>query len=322
MSQFKKITLTICLLTSIFRVSGNSDNDLLWEHKDFNFGKVTNIELLEHTFRFSNVSQSNIIFDTILCSCPYVHAFVTPDTLLPGHRGKVFVTLINSTIPEEVSCSLNLSADIGSIPLSIQADVEHILKISPPIINAGKVNRGDTVTIVTVFEWHKIKKDQLQCTAAGQHVQGVKIDQIGDKYALSISLSPQTETGTFYDTINISTGIPSYPFHFIPVYGEVVKYLSISPDVMNFRKIKQNTRHFNSVNLERKRTKGYTITKLSSSLNFIIPSITRYKKKDWTINGTIYPGAPLGNFSGTIFLYIDNKEKPDIQVPVKGRIIP
>jgi hypothetical protein len=62
-----------------------------FEHTDFDFGKVTEGEIVEHTYLFTNTGEHDVLLREVKPSCGCTTPNFTKTAIKPGEQGKITV---------------------------------------------------------------------------------------------------------------------------------------------------------------------------------------------------------------------------------------
>lgn len=212
-----KTLLTILLSVSLGVVQAQDElnSAMVFETYEWDFGLINEADgVVQHTFRFVNISNNPIQIDNIATSCGCTTVQYSTQPVAGGDYGEVTVSFDPSRTEGKVLreveiftkdrrnyASLIITADVNPIPMGLEQLYPHLLagtvKTNAKRCNFGYVTQGESVTRV------------VRIANVGNKTAKLSVETTGNQYGMSVdcpqSIGPQ-ETVSIHITYDIPKG--------------------------------------------------------------------------------------------------------------------
>ena len=188
---------------------------LVFETYEWDFGQIDEADgVVQHTFRFVNVSNNPIQIDNVATSCGCTTVLYSTQPVAGGEYGELTVAFDPSRtegrVLREVEvytkdrrnyASLMITADVNPIPMGLEQIYPHLLagtvKTNAKRCNFGYITQGESVTRV------------VRVANVGDKSAKLSVVTTGNRYGMSVecpeSIAPQ-EVVSIHVTYTIPTG--------------------------------------------------------------------------------------------------------------------
>ena len=210
------------LLTTIFAFTfgvvcaqEELNSALVFETYEWDFGQINEADgVVQHTFRFTNISNNPIQIDNVATSCGCTTVLYSTQPVAGGEYGELTVAFDPSRtegrVLREVEiftkdrrnyASLMITADVTPIPMGLEQIYPHLLagtvKTNAKRCNFGYVTQGESVTRV------------VRVANVGDKTARLSVVTTGNRYGMSVecpeSIAPQ-EVVSIHITYDIGKG--------------------------------------------------------------------------------------------------------------------
>ena len=212
-----KLLLTILLSLTIGCAYAQEElnSALVFETYEWDFGQIDEADgVVQHTFRFVNVSNNPIQIDNVATSCGCTTVLYSTQPVAGGEYGELTVAFDPSRtegrVLREVEvytkdrrnyASLMITADVNPIPMGLEQIYPHLLagtvKTNAKRCNFGYITQGESVTRV------------VRVANVGEKSAKLSVVTTGNRYGMSVecpeSIAPQ-EVVSIHVTYTIPTG--------------------------------------------------------------------------------------------------------------------
>ena len=214
----KAKTLLTVLLSLSFGVAAAQDelnSAMVFETYEWDFGQINEADgVVQHTFRFMNVSNNPIQIDNVATSCGCTTVLYSTQPIAGGDYGELTVAFdparTEGKVLREVEvftkdrrnyASLMITADVNPIPMGLEQIYPHLLagtvKTNAKRCNFGYVTQGESVTKV------------VRIANVGDKTAKLQVVTTGNRYGMSVecpeSIAPE-EVVSIHITYNIGKG--------------------------------------------------------------------------------------------------------------------
>ena len=100
--------------------------NLVLSESNFNFGKITKGQIVEHTYEVSNTGKNPLIIAHVRPGCGCTAPDFTKEPILPGKKGKITLKFDSSNFDGMVQKQAEVYANINAVPimLTFTADIQ------------------------------------------------------------------------------------------------------------------------------------------------------------------------------------------------------
>ena len=237
------------LLTTIFALSfafaqaqEELNSALVFETYEWDFGQIDEADgVVQHTFRFVNVSNNPIQIDNVATSCGCTTVLYSTQPVAGGEYGELTVAFDPSRtegrVLREVEvftkdrrnyASLMISADVNPIPMGLEQIYPHLLagtvKTNAKRCNFGYIAQGEKVTRI------------VRVANVGDKASKLSVVTTGNRYGMTVecpaSIGPE-EVVSIHITYDIPKGKKYYGMARDTIWVVVDGVKSQEPIVVN-----------------------------------------------------------------------------------------
>ena len=209
------LTLLLSLLCGTVFAQEELNSALVFETYEWDFGQINEADgVVQHTFRFTNISNNPIQIDNVATSCGCTTVLYSTQPVAGGEYGELTVAFDPSRtegrVLREVEiftkdrrnyASLMITADVNPIPMGLEQIYPHLLagtiKTNAKRCNFGYVTQGESVTRV------------VRVANVGDKTARLSVVTTGNRYGMSVecpeSIAPQ-DVVSIHITYDIGKG--------------------------------------------------------------------------------------------------------------------
>lgn len=298
-------------------------------------GIVPKGQVIETTFMVKNNGGSDLVISDARPGCGCTVASFDK-VIKPGAEGKVITSVDTKSFSGPISKSVLLVSndpDRGQINLFVKAVVKPFVDILPqPYVRVALV-KGDTDSrdVILVSDEKTFKPtvaESAQPYVKAEIAPAGEKDRVpgraGDQYRVRISVLPDAPEGLLNAPVRISTGVPQQPTLEIPISGIVRARVSVTPVMVNFGNFQPGkdpiTR--NIIVTNNKPGSPIKVTRAEVSVpGFITDVVPTQEGISYTVVVKASDKLKKGALDGTVKVYTTDKEKPMIELPLKGEVL-
>ena len=209
------LTLLLLSLCGTAFAQEELNSALVFETYEWDFGQINEADgVVQHTFRFTNISNNPIQIDNVATSCGCTTVLYSTQPVAGGEYGELTVAFDPSRtegrVLREVEiftkdrrnyASLMITADVNPIPMGLEQIYPHLLagtvKTNAKRCNFGYVTQGESVTRV------------VRVANVGDKTAKLSVVTTGNRYGMSVecpeSIAPQ-DVVSIHITYDIGKG--------------------------------------------------------------------------------------------------------------------
>lgn len=209
------LTTILALSFSVAQAQEELNSALVFETYEWDFGQIEEADgVVQHTFRFMNVSNNPIQIDNVATSCGCTTVLYSTQPVAGGDYGEVTVAFDPSRtqgrVLREVEiltkdrrnyANLMITADVNPIPMGLEQIYPHLLagtiKTNAKNCPFGYITQGESVTRV------------VRVANVGDKAARLSVETTGNRYGMSVDcpdiIAPQ-EVVSIHITYNIGKG--------------------------------------------------------------------------------------------------------------------
>jgi hypothetical protein len=298
-------------------------------------GIVPKGQVIETTFVIKNNGGSDLVISDARPGCGCTVASFDK-VIKPGAEGKVQTSVDTKSFSGPISKSVLLVSndpERGQINLFIKATVKPFVDILPQPYVRVAVVKGDTDSrdVILLSEEKTFKPtvaESSQPYVKAEIAPAGEKDKIpghaGEQYRLRITVSADAPEGLLNAPVRIATGVAQQPTVEIPISGVVRARVSVTPVLVNFGNFTAGkdpiTR--NIVVTNNKPASPVKVTKAEVSIpGFITDVVPTQEGVSYTVVVKAGDKIKKGALDGTVKLYTTDKDRPMIELPLKGEVL-
>jgi hypothetical protein len=307
---------------------------LVFEAKEFNFGKQVVGATVEHIFAFKNGGDAELQIRRVKPSCGCTAALLSRERLAPGEAGEVKVTFQShdrqgpQDLVIQVFSNDARERDNGenTTTLHLRGEIANLVQVLPgsvyfqPYLRGTKQERKITILPLDVAAIACLgveSSDPLVSVAAAP------LERSGHKgFELTVAIATEAPIGKIDARLTVRTDHPKQPIVHVPVFGTVHGQLSVFPDrlllfaqdiaahepVITVQRLAGDDR--GPLPIEAVEAPPY----LAAEIAELVPG------KRSEVRLKLQPDAPRGPFAGVVRIFTRDAEQPVFEVSVVGEI--
>ncbi|MDQ2969684.1 MAG: DUF1573 domain-containing protein [Acidobacteriota bacterium] len=298
-------------------------------------GIVAKGQVIETTFVVKNNGGSDLLISDARpgCGCTVANY---DRVIKPGAEGKVVTSVDTKAFTGPISKSVLLVSndpERGQINLFIKATVKPFVDILPqPYVRVAIVKGDSDSRDVILLSEEKTFKPTIaevsQNYVKAEIAPAGEKDKIpghpGEQYRVRITVTPDAPEGLLNAPVRIATGVSQQPMIEIPISGVVRARVSVTPVLVNFGNFTAGkdpiTR--NIVVTNNKPGTPVKVTRAEVSIpGFITDVVPTQEGISYTVVVKAGDKIRKGALDGTVKLYTTDKEKPMIELPLRGEVL-
>jgi len=298
-------------------------------------GTIAKGQVIETTFVVKNNGGSDLVISDARPGCGCTVASFDK-VIKPGAEGKVVTSVDTKSFSGPISKSVLLVSndpERGQINLFVKAIVKPFVDILPQPYVRIAVVKGDSDTrdVILLSEEKTFKptiaesaqpyvKAEISPAGEKDKVQG----HPGEQYRLRGTVTGDAPEGLLNAPVRVTTGVAQQPTVEIPISGVVRARVSVTPVLVNFGNFTAGKEPItrNIVVTNNKPNNPVKITKAEVSIpGFITDVVPTQEGVSYTVVVKASDKVKKGALDGTVKLYTTDKEKPTIELPLKGEVL-
>lgn len=207
------LTTILALSFSVAQAQEEINSALVFETYEWDFGQIEEADgVVQHTFRFMNVSNNPIQIDNVATSCGCTTVLYSTQPVAGGDYGELTVAFDPSRtqgrVLREVEiytkdrrnyASLMITADVNPIPMGLEQIYPHLLagtvKTNAKRCNFGYVTQGEKITKV------------VRIANVGDKTSKLSVITTGKRYGMSVDC-PESIAAQEVVSIHVTYDIP------------------------------------------------------------------------------------------------------------------
>ena len=298
-------------------------------------GIVAKGQVIETTFVVKNSGGSDLLISDARpgCGCTVANY---DRVIKPGAEGKVVTSVDTKAFTGPISKSVLLVSndpERGQINLFIKATVKPFVDILPQPYVRVAIVKGDSDSrdVILLSEEKTFKPTVAEVSqnyVKAEIAPAGEKDKIpghpGEQYRVRITVTPDAPEGLLNAPVRIATGVSQQPMIEIPISGVVRARVSVTPVLVNFGNFTAGkdpiTR--NIVVTNNKPGTPVKVTRAEVSIpGFITDVVPTQEGISYTVVVKAGDKIRKGALDGTVKLYTTDKEKPMIELPLRGEVL-
>jgi hypothetical protein len=298
-------------------------------------GTVAKGQMVEATFVVKNAGGADLVISDARPSCGCTVASF--DRLIkPGAEGKIVSSVDTKSFSGPISKSVLVVSNDPERPqmnLFIKAMVKPFVDVLPQAFVRFSVIKGDSAgqDVILLSE-----EKGFRPTIAETSQPYVKAEilpagdkdkipgRLGDQYKVRLSVTPDAPEGLLNAPIRIATGVAQQPTVEIPVSGIVRPRVSVTPVTVNFGNFTAGkdpiTR--NIIVTNNKPAVPVKVVRAEVSVpGFVTDVVPTQEGVSYTVVVKASGAVKKGALDGTVKLFTSDKERPVIEIPLRGEVL-
>jgi len=298
-------------------------------------GIVAKGQVIETTFLVKNNGGSDLVISDARPGCGCTVASFDK-VIKPGAEGKVVTSVDTKTFSGPISKSVLLVSndpERGQINLFVKATVKPFVDILPQPYVRVAVVKGDSDTrdVILLSEEKTFKPtiaESSQPYVKAEIAPASEKDKIpghpGEQYRVRITVTPDAPEGLLNAPVRIATGVAQQPTVEIPISGVVRARVSVTPVMVNFGNFQAGKEPItrNIIVTNNKPNTPVKVTRAEVSIaGFITDVVPTQEGISYTVVVKASDKVKKGALDGTVKVYTTDKDKPMIELPLRGEVL-
>jgi hypothetical protein len=315
--------LRLCCVKVRIEVQKEKHAKITFEKTVYNFGKITQGDVLTATFVFRNTGENILNIDKVIADRNCTASVSSGETLYPGEKGSIQATLDSSNLTGHVVKRIILATNDPKhkeTVLELKAHVEAILTLDPPFIFVGQLDKDESYS-------NRVKlagklADEANLSALTINVSspsikaGIEHRMVEGKEMpfLAFTIQPEMKSGNFKEGVTLISKDPPANAKLM-LFGLKLGDIRVTPDKLDFSPDDKLKADFRSILLESE--KNFRIIKVEDLSGILATSIEVIETgKTYKLLAKIKSESLTQNFLGVVKVYTDLQEQPIINIPV------
>jgi hypothetical protein len=343
----RRIMLVICACLAAYLLSANNtiagvetgapertavpvgeQPKIVFEAKEYDFGKLMGADKVEHVFKFRNEGKGDLKIDKVNTTCGCTAALLSANVIPPGRNGEVTTTFtvggrqgqqtkhiyVLSNDPNEPRVTLTLKGFIIP-PVSVEPSSVFLQPKDTVSMSAVKISQ-------TMEEELKLGEVTSRLNLVNTQIKEEAPENGKKRYSLEISLKPDIEPGQYFENVTIATNCATKPKIEISVRITVRGDIEAVPSRINLGSLSTGQEISRTITLSNTNGQSFKVERVEvENKDFAIrpePSSTPSPSHTFTLTGK--PSAPSGGVKTTIVFHLDHPKQKKVVVTAYGQI--
>ena len=292
---------------------------------EHNFGSVWVGPQLKHSFTIKNEGQAPLEISAVKPSCGCTIAGEYPRRLEPGQSGEFPFAMNSSKLRGNFSKSITVTSNdpvTSSLRLTLRGEVKQYVEITPQTATFGRITDQEPKTreLTIVNNTDKPLELELKHEPSDKYVY--KLDEVekGKRYSLKVTASPPFAEGTLNSSLTIATNIDEQKEIQVRTIATVPPRIEIQPNSILVHDKGQGPND-PMARVIRYTNYGKTPAKLlEATVDDPAVAVAVRERKEgeaYTVEVQLPAGYQPPPEGRTITLKIDDKEMPEVKIPIK-----
>lgn len=297
------------------------------ENDTHDFGTVWVGPKLNHTFKITNAGQEVLKITKVKPSCGCTTAGPYPKELSPGETGEFAFSMNSEKLRGNFQKNVSIESSdpvTPTIRLRLKGEVKRYVDISPDTANFGRITDQEPRTREMTITNNTDEPLELTMKPGRNEAYDYELveKEKGKRYALRVTAKPPFKEGRLNDSVLLETNVDQQKTISVRALGTVPPRLEVQPTSVIVNKPKSQTAGAGSPisRVLRFTNYGKTPTKLlEATVNDPGVTVSVRERKEgeaYTVELQMPAGYVPPPEGRMITLKTDDKEQPEIQVPI------
>lgn len=219
--------LTTFILTISTACIAHSAQRITVSNPDFNFGKITQGQIVEHIFIIRNDGDQPLSVKSVRTSCGCTAAKVSSRVIQPGTSSKIKTTFNSGGFSGKVRKTIAVATDDPKLPvttLSLSGSVVEEITIDPRQLDFGTLKAGSTkektITLASNIK-NGVRLSVSSVSPQFKVTPGKNFLKPGESVTITVSATPRKGDRMISGYIFIKADLPSKRDMVIPIFASV-----------------------------------------------------------------------------------------------------
>jgi len=307
----------------LFPVSEFSGPDLRLEQYTHDFGFVEIGSQVAHTVKCSNKGNGDLVVLGIDSSCPCTTGLIFPEVIPPG--GDAELRMAFDTTGREgfqrqilyIHCSDPVTSVVEFHLIGVVKPPR--VNVSPWRVNFGVVKRGENASREIYVADPGDGSLQVTKVSTNTYMLTTELAPSRDKERpgtiVGIRLARRVPLADFKGRVRIHTNHPKAPVVDVPVTATVVGDIKLSPDMLFFGLQGKGRPIKKTISIRSSAEDPLRIERIDNPFDYISVKI-KAERDEYRLIATLADDAPKGYIQGRIIIHTNDRDEPEIGIPV------
>lgn len=302
---------------------------LVFEAKDWSFGKEIAGATVEHVFKFKNAGDAELLIRRVKPSCGCTAALLSRERLAPGDAGEVRVTFATRDRPlgsqdVQVQVFSNDPGDDHVAVLHVRGETANLLQVVPTAISFQPFLHGtkkEGKISILPLDVPAVALVGVECSDPALRVDSQPFERSGKKgFELTVTVPPEAPIGKIDARLLVKTDHPKQPLVYVPVFGTIHGRISVFPErLLLFAQ--DIVAHEPVITVQRLAGEGLLPIEAVEAPPYLAAEVVELVPgKRAEVRLKLKPDAPRGPFAGVVRIFMRDAEKAVFDVSVIGEI--
>jgi len=293
----------------------------------FNFGKVDQGQDVSHAFKFRNTGDSELIIEKVQSSCGCTAALASSKNIGPGEEGEIRATFKTKGYQGRSTKAIRVQTNdpnVANITLRLTGEILTEVMVKPRSLNFGNLKRGTTTgreIDVTFSSDEEIQIKKIESTS--EHFKTAVEpyeSEAGRGAKITVSAKADIPLGRIKEKILVHTTSSKSPTLTVPIYVYVQGDITVSPMVLSFSKTSAGGVKERDLKVSTT-AEAFAILDVEVKEDLFSAEVETVEQgKEYSIKVMLNEEASEGRIHEALLIHTDNKEQPEIRVPIYGSI--
>lgn len=320
------LVASLCVISGLLFANGPKIDLKKLVH---DFGDVEQGKAVTTQFEFTNVGDEDLEILDVATSCGCTTAKPEKNIYKPGESGSIPVTFNSKRFSGAITKRVTITTNTPSKPkveVTIKAEVLVDVNLKPESIFMAKAMPGMVTESKIEASTTKLAKLEISDVKIEPEFLSAEAVRVDDK---NVNIVVKADGSKFPAGKNRLNGYMTFKTNSknqetvrASITINVEHPIRVTPRNVYFYASKAGKSRKMMVNMRSTQGQDFKVLTMSSDLDFLELSNGKDDALVKLINVVLSDKAPQGKFQGTITLKTDMKGQEEIQVPVRGSVVP
>ena len=331
-AEYSGFALLVAKDESAFPKSEPKGPDLRADAYSYGFGFIEQGEPAGHVFTLENKGVEDLVLSKVETTCSCTLAFLPKETTIhPGGQGELTVGFDSNGREGGQSQIVYIHSNDPISPI-VQLGIGGVVKptylpVSVRSLHFGTVKkRAGASREFSIRDPGDNSLAVSEVTSDSQFVKATltRDEKEGLAYLVKAELQPGPDgsragapIGEFKGKITVRSNHPKEPAVEIPVTAQVVGDVEVFPNQFFLGVLKKGHTASRTIVVSSVGTEALKIKKIDSPFDSVtVKSEAATKGKKYNVTASLKTTAPVGLIKGEVVIHTNNKDQPEIKVPL------
>lgn len=254
---------------------------------------------------------------------------VSAEDIPPGGEGQIKVAYKTGKKFGEKSQTITVSTNDPknkTVRLTVIADIQAKLVVSPSRINFGKLKKGvqSSEKYVSLSGTEKAISKIVSVSTKNSHIKAEVVPSEAEDnkpdQKIKVVVLPDMKVGRFNDWVTVNTDHEENKTLKFQVYGEVVGDITVIPPYLSFGIFRKGGKYDKTLRLKAAPGVIFKVLDVQSTNPDLVPRVIPIKEgTEYLVKVTLKESFDTRLLAGKVIIKTDDQEQQTIEVKVTGR---